>query len=48
MNVAIQMTITVMKIASVQTQKVALHVNVKMDIQEMELPVMVSDLITLL
>ena len=48
MNVAMQMTITVMKMLSVQTQMVALHVNVKMDIQEMEQPVMVSDLITLL
>ena len=48
MNVAMQMTITVMKMLSVQTQMVALHVNVKMDIQETELPVMVSDLITLL
>ena len=42
------MTITAMKMLSVQTQMVVLLVNVKMDIQEMELPVMVSDLITLL
>ena len=48
MNVAMQMTITVMKVLSVQTQMVALHVNVKMDIQEMELPVMVSDFVTIL
>ena len=48
MNVAMQKTTIVMKMPSVQTQTVALHVNVKMDIQEMELPVMVSDLITLL
>ena len=48
MNVAMQKTTTVMKMLSVQTHRVVLHVNVKMDIQEMELPVMVSDLITLL
>ena len=48
MNVTMQMTITVMKILSVQTQMVVLHVNVKMDIQEMEQHVMVGDLITLL
>ena len=48
MNVAMQMTITVMKMLSVQTQMVALHVNVKMDIQETELPVMVSDFMALL
>ena len=48
MNVAMGKTITVMKIASVQTQMVASHVSVKVDIQEMELPVKVSDLITLL
>ena len=48
MNVAMEKTITVMKIASVQTQMVALHVNVKMDIQEMELPAMVSDFVTIL
>ena len=48
MNVAILKTITVMKMPSVQTQMVVLHVNVKMDIQEMEQHVMVSDLITLL
>ena len=48
MNVAMQMTITVMKMLSVQTQMVALHVNVKMDIQEMEQHVLVSDFKTLL
>ena len=48
MNVAMEKTITVRKIASVQTQMVASHVSVKVVIQEMELPVMVSDLITLL
>ena len=48
MNVATQKTIIVMKMLSVQTQMVALHVSVIMDIQEMELPVMVCDLITLL
>ena len=48
MNVAIQKTITVMKMLSVQTQMVALHVNVKMDTQEMEQHVMVSDFIALL
>ena len=48
MNVAMQMTITVMKMLSVQTQMVALHVNVKMDIQETELPVLVSDFMALL
>ena len=48
MNVATQKTIIVMKMLSVQTQMVALHVNVKMDIQGMELPVLVCDLITLL
>ena len=36
MNVAVEKTIIVMKMPSVQTQMVALHVNVKMDIQEME------------
>ena len=36
MNVAVEKTITVMKMPSVQTQTVALHVNVKMDMQEME------------
>ena len=36
MNVAVEKTITVMKRPSVQTQMVALHVNVKMDMQEME------------
>ena len=48
MNVAMEKTIFVMKMPSVQTQMVALHVNVKKDIQEMELPVMVSDFMTLL
>ena len=48
MNVAIQKTITVMKMLSVQTQMVALHVNVKMDTQEMEQHVMVSEFIALL
>ena len=47
MNVAIQKTIIVMKMLSVQTQMVVLHVNVKMDIQEMELLVMVSDFVTI-
>ena len=36
MNVAVKKTITVMKMPSVQTQTVALHVIVKMDMQEME------------
>ena len=36
MNVAVKKTITVMKMPSVQTQMVALHVIVKMDMQEME------------
>ena len=44
MNVAIQKTITVIKMPSVQTLMVALYVNVKMDIQEMEQYVMVSDI----
>ena len=48
MNVAMEKTIFVMKMPSVLTQMVALHVNVKKDIQEMELPVMVSDFMTLL
>ena len=48
MNVAVEKTITVMNMPSVQTQMVALRVNVKMDILEMEQHVMVSDLITLL
>ena len=48
MNVAMQMTITVMNMLSVQTQMVALHVNVKMDIQEMEQHVLVSVFKTLL
>ena len=48
MNVAMQKTITVMNMLSVQTQMVALHVNVKMDIQEMEQHVLVSDFKTLL
>ena len=43
MNVAMKKTITVMKMLSVQTQMVALYVSVKMDIQEMEQHVMVSD-----
>ena len=42
MNVVIQKTITVMKMLSVQTHMVVLHVNVKMDTQEMEPHVMVS------
>ena len=42
MNVAVKKAIIVMKMPSVQTQMVALHVNVKMDIQEMEQHVMVS------
>ena len=42
MNVIMKKTIIVMKMPSVQTQTVALHVNVKMDIQEMEQHVMVS------
>ena len=46
MNAATQQTITVMKMLSVQTKMVALHVYVKMGIQEMEQHVMVSDLIT--
>ena len=36
MNVTVEKTIIVMKMPSVQTQTVALHVNVKVDIQEME------------
>ena len=48
MNVETQMRTTVMKMLSAQTQMVALHVNVKMAIQEMEQHVMVSDFITLL
>ena len=36
MNVTIKKTITVMKMLFVQTHMVALHVIVKMDIQEME------------
>ena len=36
MNVIMKKTIIVMKMPSVQTQMVALHVNVKMVIQEME------------
>ena len=48
MNVVIQKTITVMKMLSVQTQMVALHVNVKMDTLEMEQHVMVSEFIVLL
>ena len=48
MNVAIQKTITVMKMLSVQTQMVALHVNVKLDTLEMEQHVMVSYFMTVL
>ena len=48
MNVTMEKTITVMLMPYVQTQMVALHVNVKMDIQEMELPAMVSDFVTIL
>ena len=48
MNVAIQKTILAMKMLCVQTQMIALHVNVKMDTQEMEQHVMVSDFMTLL
>ena len=48
MNVTMEKTITVMLMPYVQTQMVALHVNVKMDIQEMEPPAMVSDFMTLL
>ena len=47
MNALMQMAIIVMKMLSVQTQMVALHVNVKVDIQEMELFVMVSDFMAL-
>ena len=43
MNVSIQKTMTVISMLPVQTQMVVLYVNVKMAIQEMELPVMVSD-----
>ena len=46
MNVAMQMRITVMNMLSAQTQMVALHVNVKMAIQEMEQHVLVSNFIT--
>ena len=48
MNVAIQKTIIVMKMLSVQTQMVALHVNVKLDTLEMEQHVMVSYFMTVL
>ena len=48
MNVVIQKTITVMKMLCVQTQMVALHVNVKMDTLEMEPHVMVSYFMILL
>ena len=48
MNVAIQKTIIVMKMLSVQTQMVALHVNVKLDTLEMEQHVMVSHFVILL
>ena len=47
MNVVIQKKIIVMKMLCVQTQMVALHVNVKMDTQEMEPRVMVSYFMTL-
>ena len=43
MNVTMEKTINVMLMPYVQTQMVALHVNVKMATQEMELPVMVSN-----
>ena len=36
MSVAVEKVIIVMKMPPVQIQMVALHVNVKMDIQEME------------
>ena len=36
MNVIIKNTITLIKMPPIQTQIAALHVNVKMDIQEME------------
>ena len=48
MNVPIQKIITVMKMLCVQTQMVALHVNVKMDTLEMEPHVMVSYFMILL
>ena len=48
MNVVVKKTIIVIKMPSVQTHLVALNVNVKMDLQEMEQHVMVSDVITLL
>ena len=48
MNVAIQKTIIVLKMLSVQTQMVALHVNVKLDTLEMEQHVMVSYFMTVL
>ena len=48
MNVAIQKTITVIKMLSVQTQMVTLHVNVKLDTLEMEQHVMVSYFMTIL
>ena len=44
MNVPIEKTIAVMKMLSVQTQMVVLHVNVKMDIQEMDQHVLVSEM----
>ena len=48
MNVAIQKTIIVLKMLCVQTQMVALHVNVKIDTLEMEQHVMVSYFMTVL
>ena len=48
MSVVIQKKIIVMKMLCVQTQMVALHVNVKMDTLEMEQHVMVNDFMTLL
>ena len=43
MSVTMHSKIIVMKMLSVQTQMVALYVNVKMDTQEMEPHAMVSD-----
>ena len=45
MNVTVEKTITVMIMLIVQTQMVASHVIVKMDIQEMEQHVMVNHII---
>ena len=45
MNVVVKETIIVMTMPSVQTHMVALHVNVKMDTQEMEQHVMVNGII---